>query len=219
MKTVAKWNIKTCQGKLMDTETHLLIKKLYNTHPYFKRKRGYCVFHPESGLAIVHIPKNASTSIRAATLKHPWASGDLNALAVKRFCVILRDPVDRFKSALNMYLGTSRSRILNSESNFVKFSPGARNTFSVTTNDEHFTPQCLFLIGVHEKSHIPVDYFYMKDTIINDISMHYGGIFRNQQRNTTLNKLIQQVDENIIRSAYKADYDLINNVEFVNHKL
>lgn len=172
------------------------------------------MFHPDSGIAIVTIPKNGCSTIRAAIDTDVWqVERTVNNVDAKRFCVVLRDPAERFMSAINMYMCTTRDQPTNEFAKIVERD----GKFELRTNDPHFKKQIAYLSDVHAKG-TPVDYFYLKDSFLMDISNHYGiPISSVAPQNTTPNKVIQSVCKEMIESAYSADYDLIRGVKLINH--
>ena len=193
-------------------------------HSYAVHPRGQVEVHTGNRVAFLAIPKNASTTIRDS------AEHDMRAVCdswirdhrvwdtedYDRLCVILRDPVDRYISALNMFFGTERG----CDDPHSLSSHMRRNhdgTSWIHTHDCHLAPQSSFLIDAFALSDVSIDYFYLKPGIIDDINRYYGIKLKTDPSNAREHTVITGVNESAIQSAYKADYELIKNVNFVNH--
>jgi len=193
-------------------------------HNYYIHPRGACEIlqEQELGLAFLSIPKNASTTIRdnSRNNQDKW---DLNQTVwsklCKRFCVILRDPAERFISAYNMFINAGRGVDLSKRIVRVIKTNEDGSTWLDST-DQHLTPQSSFLIDLNrivEQTNMPVDYFYMKDSLIDDINEHYQIQLVNHKSNAAPQRVVTAVNPSVMQSVYQADYELINNVNFVNH--
>ena len=103
-------------------------------------------------LGILHLPKNASSSIRRAlkpiTNKTEVILKDFN---IDKFCVILRDPVERFISAVNMYLHPRKIT-----SNYVDIRKEDNKYGIFKSNDAHFFSQNTFIEGLDKSK---IDFF------------------------------------------------------------
>lgn len=167
---------------------------------------GLSLFNEEKNLNFVMVPKNASTSISIAALtssKDKWVPSICFNTHNSRHIVILRDPVDRFISAANMFLTTGKYL-------FDKLPLISNN--KLVTKDCHFQPQYNFVSNLSFES---VDFFWYSNTIVQDIEQFYNLDFNHLNLNVG-NKLIKQVDEELIKTIYAKDYELISNVKFVN---
>ena len=134
-----------------------------------------------------------------------------------RFIVILRDPIQRFISTVNMYLGW---REVEPQTNFVTFKFGDEG-FYLESNDAHFKPQKSFLIDMFDiikkfNAKPVIDYFYYNKNIYNDINTEYGFGIDATKRLMQSEPIVDNVNESVIRQAYRADYDLIKSVQFKN---
>jgi len=189
----------------INARTYKLSGKKVMIHP-----PGFAAYNVNKKLAILHIPKNASSAIKHSTNNSSeWtAVRDFRKLEVDRLCVILRDPASRFLSAVNMYLG-GRSIL----SNFIGIN-NAGKKFTSETNDPHFVEQVDFLVGT---DHSKIDFFYYNTEIISDINDHYGLMLENENVNIS-EKIVTSVDQRIINQVYENDYTLIESVNFVNVK-
>lgn len=172
---------------------------------------GLSSYNIENNLAILYIPKNASTALKSSIKGNSnWIENtDFRKHAFKNLCVILRDPVSRFLSTVNMYL--SGRPIL---SNYVDIKNNGDSFYINDTNDAHFLEQVYFLLDL---DHSHIDFFYYNDNIIEDINSYYGLTLENKIVNSS-KKIISDVDKDIINQIYEKDYTLIKSVNFVNVK-
>jgi len=60
-----------------------------------------------------------------------------------------------------------------------------------------------------------IDFFWYGNNVVQDIEKFYGLDF-NQLNLNVGNKLIKQIDNELIKKLYKDDYELINSIKFVN---
>ena len=167
---------------------------------------GLSLFNKDQNLHFVMIPKNASTSISVVALNSKndkWVPVICSATQNSKHIVILRDPVERFISAANMFLTTGKEIFAG--------LPLIINNKLVTT-DCHFQPQHKFISNLSLES---VDFFWYSNTVVQDIKQFYNLDFKNLNLNVST-KLINQVDNELIKTLYAKDYELINSVKFVN---
>lgn len=173
----------------------------------FEEHKHKCSFHKPSKTAFLFIPKNSSTSIRsiAGNGRQNWDRETyLYKVSYNRVCVILRDPAERFMSALNMFLGPREF------TNFIGI-----NENRLHTTDVHFQKQ------VDQIADIPrdkIDFFYMENGVIGKIMKYYGIKHPDLHKNkaNVHKKIVTQCNEDIIRKVYEEDYKLIDSVDFVN---
>ena len=152
------------------------------------------------------VPKNASTSISIAALTSntdSWVPSNYLDQPSSKYIIVLRDPVERFISALNMFLTTGKNLFDN--------LPLISNN-RLVTNDCHFQPQCKFISNLSLEN---IDFFWYGNNVVQDIEKFYGLDF-NQLNLNVGNKLIKQIDNELIKKLYKDDYELINSIKFVN---
>lgn len=166
---------------------------------------GQCTYYlAKSSIAFLHIPKNASTSIRWLARSPRWIRrASITDLKYDRICVILRDPQERFLSALNMYLGER-----SSPENMCSIDP-----FKIVTNDVHFMPQSKFLQGLDTSK---MDFFYQEGDVVSTIRKYYGISGDQENQNNTKLKIVTEVNFDVMEKLYSQDYDLIESVEFKN---
>jgi hypothetical protein len=171
----------------------------------FNNHYGQCTFYlAKTSIAFLHIPKNASTSIRWLARSPRWIrSAPISQVEYDRICVILRDPEERFLSALNMYLAGR---------------PSPENMCSIDhsgidTTDVHFLPQHKFLHGLDRSK---IDFFYQENDVVSAIRKYYGISGDQENQNHTKLKIVTEVNFDVIERIYAHDYDLIESVEFKN---
>lgn len=170
---------------------------------------GLSLFNEERDLQFVMIPKNASSSISIAALtskNDKWVPTICSNTQNSKYIVILRDPVDRFISATNMFLTTGKKL-------FDKLPLISNN--KLVTKDCHFQPQYNFISNLPFKD---IDFFWYSNTAVQDIEKFYNLDFKGLNLNVST-KLIDQVDNELIKTLYADDYNLINSVKFVNMPL
>jgi hypothetical protein len=171
---------------------------------------GLASGHLTKSIAILWMPKCASSAVRKHT--RGWVKSRLGDVTRKfnQVCVILRDPYERFISALNMY---TSSRPITSD--FISLDAD-RGTFS--THDEHFLPQSFFLEHLTDFSKI--DFFYMKTNVLQHVSDYYNLNWDHTEyqygKDHDYYQIVKSVDEDMIRDIYKQDYELIQNTKFIN---
>jgi len=162
----------------------------------------------KSNLGILHLPKNASSSIKRA-LKPITDKTEiiLKDLTIDKFCVILRDPVERFISAVNMYLQPRKIT-----SNYVDIRKEDNKYGIFKSNDAHFFSQNTFIEGLDKSK---IDFFWLNNNIIDDLNNFYN---LNMEQNyiNRFSKIVKSVDIDIIKDVYVKDYELIDSVKFVN---
>ena len=131
--------------------------------------------------------------------------------------MILRDPIERFISTVNMYLGW---REVEPQTNYVTFNFSDEG-FYLESNDAHFKPQKSFLIDMFDiikkyNANPIIDYFYYNKNIYNQINDEYGFNIDATKRLMQSIDIVNNVNESVVRQAYRADYDLIKSVQFKN---
>ena len=183
---------------------------------------GDCVYNEKEDIAFLLVPKCATSVIRDyEKTNNDWKRITLweEEKCPGRFIVILRDPIQRFISTVNMYLGW---REVEPQTNFVTFKFGDEG-FYLESNDAHFKPQKSFLKDMDNiikrcNANPIIDYFYYNEDIYNDINTEYGFSIDGTKRLMQSLPIVEGVNESIIRQAFRADYDLINSVQFKNNR-
>lgn len=181
---------------------------------------GDCVYNKKEDIAFLLVPKCATSVIRDyEKTNDDWTRISLweEEKCPGRFIVILRDPIERFISTVNMYLGW---REVESQTDFVSFKFSDEG-FYLQSNDAHFKPQKSFLIDMFDiikRCNVQpiIDYFYYNKDIYNQINAEYGFSIDATKRLMQSYSIVNDVNESLIRQSYSADYDLINSVKFKN---
>ena len=200
----------------------------FPNYEYHNALPGDGVYNEEKDIVFLLIPKCATSVMRAYAEEHDvdnvpgWTRIELKQVKRRlgRVVVILRDPIERFISTLNMYL-TFRS--IHEMSNFVTFVQGPFGWY-LESNDSHFIPQQSFLKDVYDfkarfDEEIKIDYFYYNRDIYNQINAEYDLDIDAKKIMGYAHKMITGVDETVIRQAYRVDYEIINSVKFKNKML
>jgi hypothetical protein len=170
---------------------------------------GISLVNKTRNICLVLLPKNASTSLSTSALtstSDDWLPFNfLKEDPDLRYVVVLRDPVDRFISALNMFL-TSGKNIYDSLPIIFRRE--------IATEDCHFCPQSNFI------SKLPldrVDFFFHNKNVLEEIEQHYDIKFNEDAKHENASKkLVTAIDEELIKTLYAKDYELINSVKFIN---
>jgi len=123
-------------------------------------------------------------------------------LEIDKFIVILRDPVQRYISATNMFL-TSGEPML----------PTRIQKSKIYSDDCHFHAQHEFIQSVPKDK---IDFFYFNDTVIQDIKDYYNLNFSIVPQHNKGTKLVTAVNNELIKTLYADDYKLINSIKFLN---
>jgi len=179
-------------------------REMFGYHPY------YGAWLPEQKLCIPYIPKNCSSTFKQIVPLHGISGVDMKVVEEKteKYCVILRDPKERFLSAINMYLGTRPI-----DNNYISLGKNSEGYWQIQqTDDIHFLPQAFYLDGLDKNK---MDFFWMNKDIIQDINRFYGLEFQHKNFNVS-DKFVTDADVEYLKDIYKVDYDLINSVNFVN---
>lgn len=170
-------------------------------------QEGQCIFNIPKGLAFLQIPKNASTIVRTWGQKPDYLLefDKKNLKSDHKLIVVLRDPVERYISAANMFLRFSDSlyHLTIQWSNYLE-------------SDKHFNKQVDFIRAPGYHNHTDTDYWYYDSDVITNIIEHYDLQERNIIYNDNKNPIINSVYEAPIREYYADDYDLIANTKFIN---
>lgn len=200
-----------------------MIKETLIDSDHVGHEAGICIYNKKTGLALLRIPKNGSSTLHYHTVHtdpDTWEQISFlkENITPKKICIVLRDPVERFISAMNYML--KLEGFPTHKSNFITFQPIDKwqSTFFAITNDAHFKPQLAYFYWLEELK-IPTEFFYLKPGLINDLNNHYDEINWPSDPHNTRGwaRIVKADNEQIIKSAFKADYDLINSVKFVNH--
>ena len=180
----------------------------------------------EHKVAVIEIPKNASSSFRENFKGWPrlhntelWKQQE-----AEEIIVIFRDPYERFLSALNQFMNTQHwndTPDITPQENFPWFYPDfTDNTGRFNVLDVHFAPQ---LADLHPRTFkkFPERYtfFWMTKDVVLDVQTHlwnkykitpprYGRIHANKGGF----KIIKEVDEDLVKNTYKEDYEFFEKL-------
>jgi len=149
-----------------------------------------CLYSKKYELCYIPIPKVASSSIKNALQWKDYNDFDDIKYNIKNFIVVLRDPIERWESAMNMFI----------RDDYYK-------------SDEHTEQYSYFLQNVPFNK---ILFFYLTPTILQDISTYFN---IPMNTNITLNaskKAIKILDRSIIEKTYATDIKFMNAINFVN---
>jgi len=180
---------------------------------------GMCYYSETKRHAYYNIPKNASMSLRAIFAHNSYTETNTSHIPIDTLLsIVLRDPVERFISCVNMYLGTRKTDYLYQGKQLVRNTNIDLERRYLKTNDEHFKEQTLYINYVKDFKNR--DYFYLKDSTIKDITDYYKlnieGIKRTNFKQNSSFKIITHVNKTAIQGIYNKDIDLINKIKFIN---
>lgn len=183
-------------------------------------------------MGILAIPKNASSSMKKMiwidryNAKPKWSVPGVPGYYINLakhwenlddIIVILRNPYERFISALNMFLTTRQL-----EGGIMKCN---NDQTEITLLNEHVYSQSYYLedvLGAGADITDKIRYFYMSNTddVTRDITNCFPQLVRSEDSHlNTANKsfpVVTDVNKEMIRKIYKQDFDLIENTEFMN---
>lgn len=194
-------------------------------------------WNSEHKLAVIEIPKNASTSFGENFKGWPrlhntelWKQQE-----AEEVIVVFRDPYERFLSALNQYMDISNWADLEdsdinismtpfslSERCFPWFIPNHNdhNQSKFHDVDIHFLPQHPDVQRrFYKKCPEKYTFFWMTKDVVLDVQTYlwnkykitpprYGKI----TNNVGLIKVIKEVDKNVVENTYKDDYEFFDKV-------
>ena len=186
-----------------------IIPKMVYDNKFGVHPEGLALYNASKKLCFVMMPKNASTTFSLSTMfftqRSKWRYCNFlkeSNLSVDKFIVILRDPIDRFISATNMFLSSTATML----DTVIKHD-------QLYTEDAHYTPQYKFIQRVPKDK---IDFFYFNNTVINSISDYYDLELDTQHHHNSSKRIITAVDDQLIKTLYNDDYKLISNIKFVN---
>lgn len=169
--------------------------------------------NPERTISVIQIPKNASTRFRILKepqFGHNWTIENVQepgkgALLDRniRTVIILRDPKDRYMSALNMFCKV--------KGNLFQMPITWKGYLD---NDQHFMTQKRYVDVFGD--FVNKDFWWFKPGVAFDISEHYGLGLNQSTVHSQTEKIITDVNQEWINEQYADDYALINSVRFLN---
>ena len=165
-----------------------------------------------SKLIYVHIPKNASSYIKSCLLQtNDWLYSE-KFIANDQYLVVLRDPIERWTSAI--------AQILMAEDNHMSFDELA----NVITTDDHTETQIYFLQNVDLSKTV----FFMVNSNLSknlqdwldcmDYDINISNLI-NQGNQNSKKYVKEKIDNNPdlvlkLKQHFAEDYALINRVKF-----
>ena len=196
--------------------------------------RGY---QPQGGLIspegvfCLNIPKNASTYITNLLVHNGWTYSKCDNPDIKKYIVILRDPLERWVSGMATYtaswiLGPSYgSEAFNDDFNDL----AERFIFDQIVFDDHTTPQVQFIKQLNTS--IPITYFALNVSLHTNLEhflntklevseeLNSNATENNYDTKNIAKKMQFIIDQN---PSYKArvidrfseDYDLLRKIHF-----
>ena len=180
-------------------------------------KLGECFYCGSTSATYVHIPKNASSYIKAYLLStKDWFHCE-KLQHNEQYIVALRDPVERWISGMAQYQVNSQ-----------QFDLSEDEIFSTITFDDHTEEQIYFLTGVNL---LKTTFFKVDDTLADQLDKYFAGrvditrLTRYNDSNDDSTKLnlkhrLQAMIDNTpahlvkLKEHFARDYELINRVKF-----
>ena len=181
-------------------------------------------YNANTKTGMLRIPKNACSATCSIIADHNEFD-HTNLLTVRHSVetciIILRDPLLRFKSAVNMYLG---DRTFNKGITIEEIGPMEytikewwnRDKFS---SNEHFYLQSRFVwLAKQALPNAKFDFFYMgsDNNIASDLQNKYNFVDVPLQFGNKSMNIATTFNEEIIKSIYEEDYKLIESTTFEN---
>jgi hypothetical protein len=209
-KTKLEWPIlKKLMGEFSKKIHSQLINECDYPNKIGQHPEGVALYNSSKKLCFVLLPKNASTTMMYTTMFYPntveWKLCNFlkeDNLEIDRFVVILRDPVQRYISATNMFLTSNKPML-----------PTRIQKNKIYSDDCHFRAQHEFIQNVSKDK---IDFFYFGGSVIEHINNYYNLNFSVVPQHNKGTKLVTAVDNELIKTLYADDYKLINSVKFLN---
>ncbi len=184
---------------------------------------------PKNQFFYVNIPKNASNYLDRLFSHSGWNVANLLDIDVRqvRCIVVLRDPVERWLSAITQYAASTLGEHMGQP--FVDaYNPVLEKIlFDQVVFDDHTMPQYYFFDRA--KYQYNVEYFWHDDSLVQRMSHRYGlrldQEFEGNETSSDANKKIvvdflrSRINNNktllqAVKSRYREDYRLINRIQF-----
>jgi hypothetical protein len=182
--------------------------------------------HNDTGLVIQPISKNASSSadmVFSEWKQQKWVPAEVPQ-STPAIVIVLRDPYERFLSALNMFMNLDKSYIWKADG-FTRCFPFLQHNLSeIRINDTHFAPQTIVgFIQQHLKHHPEkVKFFWMdascSHTVWSDVlswaNRSFSGGFREDSARVNVGgkRFVTEIDRDLIYKTYEKDYELISSI-------
>lgn len=177
----------------------------------------------------LNIPKNASNYLDRLFAHSDWNIANLETIDIKktRCIIVLRDPVERWLSAIVQYAMSTLGEHVGHK--FVENYNAVTEKllFDQVIFDDHTMPQYYFFDRV--KYQYSTEYFYHNSDMIPHMAKRYNlKLDQEFEGNTTKSNIDKQImmdflrtrinqDKNLInaiKNRYREDYRLINSVQF-----
>ena len=200
------------------------VKQLFYFKHGIAHPLAYGRYNPTTKMGMLRIPKNAC-SATCSTIADDNGFNHTNLLTVRHSVetciIILRDPLLRFKSAVNMYLGD------RSFSNGITIEEIGTRKYTIKewwnkdkfSSNEHFYLQSRFVwLAKQALPNAKFDFFYMgsDNNIALDLQNKYNFVnIPSHTINKSMN-IATTFNEEIIKSIYKEDYKLIKSTTCEN---
>ena len=209
-KTNLDWpTLKKLMAEFSKNIHNELLSNCFYDNTVGQHPEGVALYNPSKKLCFVLIPKNASTTMMYSTMFYPnipeWRLCNFlkdKDLEIEKFIVILRDPVKRYISATNMFLSSGEPML-----------PTSIRKTKIYSKDCHYHAQHEFIERVPKDK---IDFFYFNNEVVESIKNHYNLNFETIPQHNLGTKVVTAVDEQLIKTIYQKDYELINSIKFVN---
>ena len=204
----------------------------YQEFEHHLQQRGFTYgggrIDPGSQHFYVNIPKNASNFLDRLFAHNGWNVANLDDIKEKkiRCVVVLRDPVERWISAVTQYASSVMGEYQGQK--FVEqYTPVVeRLLFDQIIFDDHTMPQYYFFDQV--KYQYNVEYFWHDSTVVQRMADRYSLVLdqdfegnhtrSNPDKQIVSDFLHERINQNqqlltAIQTKYQEDYRLINRIQ------
>jgi hypothetical protein len=188
---------------------------------------------PDKKQIYVNIPKNASSELKIFFVD--WQEINYKTCSPDEYLVVLRDPTNRWISAMaeflvgnNSYVGEANKNYTDLEiQEFIDSKLVQNLIFNFIVFDVHTLPQCWFLQGLDITK---IKFFYQDQNLINKIAKYTGinyipkninSSLTNAKKNIIIKKLTDMINnipelKKTIDIHYYADHQLFDRITFEN---
>jgi len=184
---------------------------------------GQCYKHP-SGLAYIHIPKNASSFTRETLIKSEFTLDNYKNTHCDLVMAVLRDPYERWITGAVEFITRTYSNKKVSE--IVNMINAGELIFDQFEFDEHTARQTKFLHGLDTGN---ITFFRCDQNYTNNLNeflktkhnivIDFKKSWRNRSKDSADKELvksvvIKKINHTALNEYLKLDYDLINSATF-----